>query len=69
MKYVVTMELKECARGTQNEEDFIPVLICREEEVREIVDMCFHDPNCEADIVDIRIATQHDIDNYPHYYC
>lgn len=67
LKYVVTFELNEWAKGTQNEEEFIPVLICREHELHEIMDMPITD--CEAHIVNIRPATEEDIANYPHYYC
>ncbi len=66
-KYVVTLELREEARGTQNEEDFIPVLICRKHELEEILDMDINE--CEARIVSIRPATEEDDANIPHYYC
>lgn len=67
MRYVVTFELKAECKGTQNEEDFIPVLICRENELREILDMPVQD--CESRIVDIHTATDEEIEKYPHYYC
>lgn len=66
MKYTVTFELNDWAKGTQNEEEFIPVLICREHELREILNM---DPaDCESHIVDIHTATDEEIEKYPHYY-
>lgn len=70
MKYVVKFELNEMARGTQNEEEFIPVLICRMSEIYEIFEMYNNNPDdCESYIVDIRHATQEDEERYPHYYC
>ena len=70
MKYVVKFELRDEARGTQNEEEFIPVLICREHELLEIQEMYANDPEgCESRIVDVRVATDEDDKKYPHYYC
>ena len=70
MKYVVKFELKAECKGTQNEEDFIPVLICREHELRDIQEMIMNDPEgCESRIVDIYPATAEDEARYPHYYC
>ena len=69
MKYVVTFELNDLARGTQNEEEFIPGLICRLSEIYEIFEMQFQNPeDCESYIIDIRHATDEDIEKYPHYY-
>ena len=70
MKYVVTFELNEWAKGTQNEEEFIPVLICREHELTELQDMMTEFPDsCESHIVDIHPATEEEEAKYPHYYC
>ena len=70
MKYTVTFELNDWARGTQNEEEFIPVLICREHELLEILEMQVNYPDtCESHIVDIHTATEEEIAQYPHYYC
>ena len=70
MKYVVKFELKEECKGTQNEEEFIPVLICREHELEEITEMQTNDPEgCESRIVSVRVATAEDEARYPHYYC
>lgn len=70
MKYVVKFDLREECKGTQNEEDFIPVLICREHELRDIQEMIANDPEgCESRIVDVRVATTEDEEKYPHYYC
>ena len=69
MMYVVTFELREECKGTQNEEDFIPVLICRTHELAEILDMEVNHPeDCESRIVDIHTATDEEIEKYPHYY-
>ena len=69
MKYTVTFELRAEAKGTQNEVDFIPVLICREHELREILEMfAEHPEDCESTIVDVHIATDEEIAKYPHYY-
>ena len=67
MKYVVTRELNEWAKGTQNEEEFIPVMICREHEIQEMLDIPITE--CEGHIVNIRPATAEDEAKYPHYYC
>ena len=70
MKYVVKFELRDEAMGTQNEEDFIPEMICRMSEIYEMFEMYTNDPDgCESYIVDIRHATKEDEDRYPHYYC
>ena len=70
MKYVVKFELNESAKGTQNEEEFIPVLICREHELQDIQEMLNNDPEgCESHIVDVRVATAEDEEKYTHYYC
>ena len=70
MKYVVKFELRDEARGTQNEEEFIPELICREHELREMQEMYNEHPeSCESRIVYVRVATKEDEEKYPHYYC
>ena len=70
MKYTVTFELRAECKGTQNEEEFIPVLICREHELREIQEMYNEHPDsCESRIVDIHPATEEEEAKYPHYYC
>ena len=70
MKYVVKFELREECKGTQNEEEFIPVLICRENELEEMLEMYnTHFDSCESRIVSVRVATADDEERYPHYYC
>lgn len=70
MKYVVKFELRDEAKGTQNEEEFIPVLICREHELEEMLAMYNAQfDSCESRIVSVRAATAEDEEKYPHYYC
>ena len=70
MKYVVKFELRAECKGTQNEEEFIPVLICRDYELQEMQEAEREHPGMyESTIVSVRVATAEDEAKYPHYYC
>ena len=70
MKYYrVDFKLKEEAKGTQNEEEFIPTMVCILHELYDMLDMQFsHYETCESDIINIRPATEEEVANLPHYY-
>lgn len=70
MKYYrVDFKLKKEALGTQDAEEFIPVLVCVLQELYEILDIYFnHYDACSSDIINIRPATEEEVVNCTHYY-
>jgi hypothetical protein len=67
--YAIEFEMKEEAKGTPDEECFIPVMVANLQEVYEVLDLYFSEyDGCIFDITNIRPATEDEIKNCPHYY-
>ena len=54
------------------EDEFFPVIIYRLNELAEMLEeyfRCLEFDECPYEIVNIRLATEEEIEKYPHYYC
>jgi hypothetical protein len=67
--YRVDFKLKEEAMGTQDAEEFIPAIVCVLQELHEILDMQInHCDSSMCTITSIRLATEEEAMNLPHFY-
>lgn len=67
--YRVDFKLKEEAMRTQDAEEFIPAIVCVLQELYEILDMQInHYDSSMCTITSIRLATEEEAMNLPHFY-